>query len=195
MTYKYVIRRQNRWFVIEVLTFGLAYGAGLCWASVCLLASFRPTELSAPYWSAIPSLRSDTAGVLAFFTVAIFLSCSEFLRLHRRRTRPTAAPRVAFDGLINVAALAASETVAVLATGLVIYLSANAVTHPVTLSIRTTHLASWPTEGTLRVIALLLCVASFSVLRFLRGERRTEREDPPRAPAGSSVDDAGTHHA
>jgi hypothetical protein len=64
--------------------------------------------------------------------------------------------------------MAAAETVAVLATGLFGYLSVNAVTHHFTLQIQATHLLSWPTEGTLRVAALLLCIVSFGVVRYLR---------------------------
>jgi hypothetical protein len=72
--------------------------------------------------------------------------------------------------LIKVAAQAISETVTILGTGLVIYLSVNAVTHPATLTLRAIHISSWPTEGALRVIALSLCVCSVSVLRFLRAD-------------------------
>ena len=64
-------------------------------------------------------------------------------------------------------ALAASETVAVLSTGLVGYLSVNAVTHPSTLELHVTHLLSWPSEGTVRVIALLLAAGSVSIVRYL----------------------------
>ena len=64
--------------------------------------------------------------------------------------------------------MAAAETVAVLATGLFGYLSVNAVTHPATQQIQATHLLSWPTEGTLRVVALLLCIVSFGMVRYLR---------------------------
>jgi len=67
--------------------------------------------------------------------------------------------------------LAVSETTAVVATGLAVYISVNAVTHPATLEIQATHLAAWPTEGTLRVAALLLCMCSVTVLRYLRGVR------------------------
>ena len=42
MSVKPVTGERRHWLAIEALTFGLAYGAGLCWASVCLLASFRP---------------------------------------------------------------------------------------------------------------------------------------------------------
>ena len=175
MNYRFVSRERNRWLALEALAVGLAYGAGLGWASVCLLASFRPNDLSAPYWRDIPGLRSDTFGVQAFFAVAVCLSGSEFLRLRRRWTRTAAASRVPQAGVKEAVAMAAAETVAVLATGLVIYLSVNAVTHPVTLGMQATHLASWPTEGTLRVIALLLCVCSVSMLHFLRADRGARR--------------------
>jgi hypothetical protein len=162
----------RRALVIEALTAGLAYGAGLCWASVCLLASFRPADLSAPYWAGLPGLRADTLGITAFLAVAVCLTTSEYLRLRRRRDAPAAphgqvGPPAPPAGTVTLLALAASETAAVLATGLVAYLSVNAITHPATLAIHATHLAPWPTEGTLRVAALLLCACSVAVLRFL----------------------------
>ena len=52
--------------------------------------------------------------------------------------------------------LAVAETVAVLATGLFVYLSFNALIHPATLLLHITHLLPWPAEGTVRVEALLL---------------------------------------
>jgi hypothetical protein len=78
-----------------------------------------------------------------------------------------AAPPTAPGGAVLLA-MAAAETVAVLATGLFGYLSVNAVTHHYTLQIQATHLLSWPTEGTLRVVALLLCIVSFGMVRYLR---------------------------
>ncbi len=54
---------------------------------------------------------------------------------------------------------------------MVIYLSVNAATQPVTLGMQATHFASWPTEGTLRVIALLLCACSAAALCCLRARR------------------------
>jgi hypothetical protein len=49
----------------EALALGLAYGTGLCCANVCLVASFQPTDLSAPYWKDVPGLRTDTCGIAA----------------------------------------------------------------------------------------------------------------------------------
>jgi hypothetical protein len=91
-------------------------------------------------------------------------------------TAPGAVPPVASAGGVPptapggavLLAMAAAETVAVLATGLFGYLSVNAVTHHYTLQIQATHLLSWPTEGTLRVVALLLCIVSFGMVRYLR---------------------------
>jgi hypothetical protein len=159
--------REWRWLTAEVAATGLAYGSGLCWASTCLLASFRPNHLSVPYWSALPGLRTDTCGIAAFLVVAVALTASEYLRLRRRAAPP--APRPAPPaGSVALLAQAVAQTVAVLATGLVTYLSVNAVTHPATLDLQATHLAPWPAEGTLRVIALLLCACSAAVLRYLR---------------------------
>jgi hypothetical protein len=158
---------QRCWLAVEALISGLAYGAGLCWASVCLLASFRPDELSMPYWSSIRGLRSDTSGILAFFAVAVCLSGSEFLRLRRGKVGIAAPGSAPSGGAVDMDALAVSETIFVLATGLVIYLSVNSVTHPATLDMQATHLSPWPTEGTLRVIALLFCACSVGMLRFL----------------------------
>ena len=158
----------SRWLALEAVTTGLAYGAGLCWASVCLVGSFRPGNLSAPYWSSLPTVRTDNTGIVAFFVVAVCFCTSEYLRLRRRRDTAATPGPAASNGTAWPLLQAASRTVAILATGLVIYLSVNAVTHPATLEIHVTHLATWPTEGTLRVIALLLCICSIAVLRYLR---------------------------
>ncbi len=156
----------NARFVIEAAAAGLAYGAGACWVSTCIVASFRPAGLSRPYWYEIPGLRTDTCGVLAFAAAAAGLAVSEYLRLRRARSNPVrpASARTA-------AALAAAETAAILATALVAYLSVNAVTHPVTLGIRATHFAPWPTEGTLRVVALVVCALAVALLRYVRVRR------------------------
>jgi hypothetical protein len=167
----------GRRLALEALAAGLAYGAGLCWASVCLVASFRPGNLSAPYWRGGPGLRTDSTGIMAFSVLAVCFAASEYLRLSRRRggaagpAREVAGGEVAggevAGGTARLLALAISETVALLATGLVVYLSVNAVTHPATLQVHATHLAPWPTEGTLRVVALFLCACSVAVLRCL----------------------------
>jgi hypothetical protein len=163
--------RANRWLALEASAAGLAYAAGLCCGGVCLMASFRPGDLAAPYWRGVPVLRSDTSGIVAFCTLAVCLTASEYLRLRRRRDVVATTGRGPVIGRVVLLMLAVSETTAVVATGLAVYISVNAVTHPATLEIQATHLAAWPTEGTLRVAALLLCMCSVTVLRYLRGVR------------------------
>lgn len=161
----------DAWLAVEAATAGLAFGSLLEWASTALVGSFRPLDLADPYWRVVPWLRTDTSGFAAFIVAAICLLSSEYLRLRRqRRTASAEAARLspASAGEGSLLAMAAAETVAVLATGLFGYLSVNAVTHPATQQIQATHLLSWPTEGTLRVVALLLCIVSFGMVRYLR---------------------------
>lgn len=167
------------WLAVEAATAGLAFGSLLEWASTALVGSFRPLDLADPYWRVVPWLRTDTSGFAAFIVAAVCLLSSEYLRLRRRRSAASAGavppaasagavpPPTALGGAVLLA-MAAAETVAVLATGLFGYLSVNAVTHPATQQIQATHLLSWPTEGTLRVVALLLCIVSFGMVRYLR---------------------------
>ncbi len=154
--------------LVEAAAAGSAYGAVLCWLSTCAVASFRGAYLTRPYWAAIPALRTDTCGAVAFVVAAVSLTVSEYLRLERRHTGKAFNDLARSPQKIELGAQAVSETVAVLSTGLVAYISVNAVTHPVTLGIHATHFASWPTEGTLRVLALLGCVVSVATLRYLR---------------------------
>lgn len=162
-----------RWrLAVEAVAVGLAYGAGLCWASTCLVASFRLHLLADPYWSALPGLRTDTCGALAFVIAAIGLAVAEYLRLQRRQSGGVArSGQLQVRSAARLAGIAGAETAAVMSTGLVAYLSVNAVTHPYTLTIQATHLVSWPTEGTLRVLALATCVASLGLTHYLRVAR------------------------
>jgi hypothetical protein len=168
--------RQDARLMIEAAAAGLSFGSILCWTSTCLVSTFRPQDLADPYWHGVPWLRTDTAGFAAFIVAAISLAGSEYLRLWRRQVgsaRPIVAlaPEAAADTAGNPLALiwlAVSETVAVLAAGLTCYLSLNAITHPGTLQIHATHLLPWPAEGTLRVVALLLCIWSAATFRYLR---------------------------
>jgi hypothetical protein len=91
---------------------------------------------------------------------------SGYLRLRRRRDGlPTCRRPTEATGL---RVWVISETVEIVTTGLVIYVSANSVTHPATLGLQASHLAAWPTEGTVRVVALLLCACSIAALRYLQ---------------------------
>jgi hypothetical protein len=154
----------NRKLVVESAAFGLGYVAALIWSGSAIVASFTGYEAT-PYWPALPHLRTDTAGVIAFAVAIVTLVVSRYLQLRRRNGAP-AQPAARPAGVLAVLAIA--ETAAVLGTGLVVYLSLNAVTHPITLRLQLTHLWPWPSEGTVRVIGLGICLAAVATSRYLR---------------------------
>jgi hypothetical protein len=176
---------------LQALALGLACGVGLCCANVCLVASFDPTALSTPYWKGVPGLRTDTCGIAALLAAAICFTTSEYLRL--RRLRQGLPGRRRPTGATGLVVRAISETVAIVATGLVIYVSVNSVTHPATLDLQASHLATRPTEGTVRVVALLLCTCSVTVLRYLQIGSAPERG--ARMAVSSRVTCDGRYHA
>lgn len=167
---------RNTRLVVEAVAAGLAFGSILWWASTCLVAAFRPQDLAAPYWDGVPWLRTDTSGFAAFTVAAVCLACSRYLQMRRLNdggrnqamaTSPAATAQGSTDTPVLLALLAVSETVAVLATGLVLYLSLNAITHPASLRLQASHLFPGPAEGTLRMVALLLCACSMALRRYL----------------------------
>ena len=150
--------------MVESVAYGLGYTAVLIWAGTALVASFTGGEAN-PYWPAIPGLRTDTTGALAFGVAIVGLVVSKYLQLERRNGPPAEpAERPASRNLVQ----AAAETAAFLGTGVVIYLSLNAVTHPFTLRLQLTHLWPWPSEGTVRVIGLFICLVAVATSRYLR---------------------------
>jgi hypothetical protein len=156
--------------MVESAAFGLGYVAVLIWAGSALVAIFTGGEAN-PYWSAIPHLRTDTSGVIAFAVAIVSLVVSKYLQLSRRNgapAQPAAAQPAAARPASVLAAQAVAETAAFLSTGLVIYLSMNAVTHPYTLELQLTHLWPWPSEGTVRVIGLGICLIAVATSRYLR---------------------------
>lgn len=161
-------RQDNRRLAVESAALGLGYTAVLIWFGSVLVASFTADEAE-PYWSVIPHLRTDTSGVIAFAVAIITLPVSRYLQLKRRNgvpAQPAAQPAARPAGVLAVQAMA--ETAAVLATGIVVYLSLNAFTHPATLRLQLTHLWPWPSEGTVRVIGLGICLVSVATSRYLR---------------------------
>lgn len=101
---------------LEALAVEPAY-AGLCWESVRLLASFRPSELTAPYRPGLPGLQANNSGIATFFAAVICFWASENLRLRRRRDVPSMPDRESVTGRSKPVALAASKSVAILTTG------------------------------------------------------------------------------
>jgi hypothetical protein len=161
-------RQGSRKLVVESAAFGLGYTAVLIWSGSALVASFTGGEAN-PYWSVIPHLRTDTTGVIAFAVAIVSLVSSRYLQLRRRSgppVQPVAPPVARPAGVLAVQAMA--ETAVVLSTALVFYLSLNAVTHPVTLTLQLTHLWPWPSAGTVRVIGLGICLAAAAASRYLR---------------------------
>jgi hypothetical protein len=155
--------KANRRLVVESAAFGVGYTAVLVWIGSALVGSFGYTDADR-YWSAIP-LRTDTSGILAFGVAIVTLVTSKYLQL-RRGGDPPARPAARPAEVHAVQAVA--ETAAVLATALVLYLSCNAFMHPWTLNMRLTHLLSWPTEGTVRVTGLAICLVAVATRRYLR---------------------------
>jgi hypothetical protein len=68
---------------------------------------------------------------------------------------------------------------------MVIYLSFNAFTHPITLTLQLTHLWPWPSEGTVRVIGLGICLVAVATSRYLRA---TASRPGPGAPTRENAD-------
>ncbi len=153
--------------MVESVTLGLGYAALLIWGGSALVAAFSPYE-SYPYWPAIPHLRTDTSGVLAFIVSLVCLTVSRYLELRRRAGRGDLPAAAAVRPARVLAVQAAAEAAVVCATGLVIYLSLNAVVHPWTLRLQLTHLWPWPSEGTVRVIGLAVCLAAVATRHYLR---------------------------
>ncbi len=162
--------------VVESAARGLGYAALLVFGGSALVAAFSQYE-SNPYWPAIAFLRTDTSGVLAFAVAAVSLTLSRYLELRRRRDRRDipAKPVARSAGVLAVQAVA--EAAVVWATGLVIYLSLNAVTHPWTLSRQLTHLLPRPTEGTVRMIGLAVCLAAVATRHYLRASATRPDEE------------------
>ena len=160
-------RQDNRRLVIESAALGLGYATTLIWVGSAFVGSFGDFDDAYPYWPAIPKLRTDTAGFIAFGIAIVCLVTSRYLELGRRNRAPAESvvvPRPA--SVLLVQALA--DVGALLGTGLVLYLSVNEAMHPWTLPVQLTHLLPWPSEGTVRVIALGVCLVAVAVRRYLR---------------------------
>jgi len=171
-----------RKLAVESVTLGVGYAAALIWGGSALIGSFGYDD-AYPYWPVIAHLRTDTAGAISFAIAIVCLVVSKYLQL-RRRDAPV-RPVVRGPGVLTVQAMA--ETGVVLGTALVAYLSLNAVTHPWTLRIQLSHLAPWPSEGTVRVIGLAVCLAGLAIRHYLRATAVPAAQAAP-LPAGETRD-------
>lgn len=184
------VRTRNqgkRRLVVESVTLGLGYSAVLVWIGSAFVGSFGDFDDAYPYWPAIPHLRTDTAGFLAFAIAIVCLVVSRYLQLGRRNgapAEPAALPRPRPAGVLAVQALA--DVAVVLGTGLVLYLSVNAAMHPWTLPIQLTHLLPWPSEGTVRVMTLAVCLVAVATGRYLRATA-TRPGQPAAVPERAGV--------
>jgi hypothetical protein len=168
--------QDKRKLVVESAAFGLGYIAVLVWIGSAFVGSFGDFDDAYPYWPAIPHLRTDTAGFIAFAVAIVCLVVSRYLQLGRRNGAP--AETVARLRPARVLAVqAVADVAAFLGTGLVIYLSVNEAMHPWTLRIQLTHLLPWPSEGTVRVIALGVCLVAVATRRYLRATATRPRQD------------------
>jgi len=166
--------------VVESVALGLGYAAGLVFGGTALVAAFSNNEAD-PYWAIIPALRTDTSGVIAFMVALVSLPVSRYLELRRRGDRGDTPARPVSRSAGVHAVQAAAEAGLVLATGLVVYLSLNAVTHPWTLQAQLTHLAPWPSEGTVRVLGLAVCLAAVATRHYLRATATRPADAAPPA--------------
>ena len=173
--------------MVESVAFGLGYATALVWVGAAFVGSFGYNDDAYPYWPAIPHLRTDTAGFIAFAVAIVSLVVSRYLQLRRRNGVPAQPPaQLAARPAGVLAVQAVAETAAFLGTGLVIYLSLNAALHPWTLRIQLSHLVPWPSEGTVRVIALGVCLVAVATSRYLRATAAWPR------PAATLREQAGS---
>jgi hypothetical protein len=134
---------------------------------VLAMGSFRPAELPTPYWGRIDWLRTDTFGVFCFIVAVVSLTFGEFLRLSRRVRRRESISSVT-PNTRTVFLVATCRSLVAAGSLLIAYLSINAITHPQTLTLPVTHLLSWPTEGTLRVMTLVATACAAALARAQR---------------------------
>lgn len=174
----------HRKLVVESVAFGLGYVAVLIWIGSALVGAFGYDD-AYPYWPVIPRLRTDTAGAVSFAVAIVTLLVSRYLELRRRSSGPAEpVPRPAGVTL----AQATADIAAFLGTALIIYLSCNAFMHPWTLRVQLTHLLPWPSEGTVRVVALGICLVSVATRRYLRatGSRPAQAAPVPKKASATA---------
>jgi hypothetical protein len=145
---------------------GLTYASGLVALSAFLVGSFRSRDLSHSYVGHLAWLRVDSFGIACFFVATVGLATSSYLRRSRWVTPRTVTDRS--PGTVSSLTTAVARSLIAAGTTLVVYISINSVTHPITLGRPVTHLLSWPTEGTLRVVSLIVVAFAVAIDRAMR---------------------------
>jgi hypothetical protein len=165
---------------IEGAVSGLAYSSGLVALSAFLVGSFRPRDLSHPYVGQLAWLRTDSFGIVCFFVATIGFAISGYLRRSDAVTRRS-SPAGRAPGTISLLISVVARSLAAAGTALVVYISINAVTHPFTLGRPATHLLSWPTEGALRAVSLVVVAFAVAIDKALRDPeaRKCDRRNMP----------------
>ena len=147
-------------FIDTAVVFGI-----LGWLYVAVIAVLYPDELSFPIVVGIP-IRRDTFGTFCFGVSAV----AYFVRAIRQQSG-------ASDDAIyrRTVSRALSSTTFVYSTTVVIYLLANSITHPETMTLPFSHFLGWPTEGAVLVFALFCSVLSFFFLQLSKYCTKTPR--------------------
>ncbi len=153
---------------------GLTYSSGLVALSAFLVGSFRPKDLSHPYVGHLAWLRIDSFGIVSFFVATVGLAISGYLRRSYGATRQSANAGHA-PGTIGLITSVMARSLVAAGTTVVVYISINAVTHPITLERPATHLLSWPTEGVLRAVSLIVVAIAVAIDRAQRDPEMRKR--------------------
>jgi len=157
---------------------GLAYSSALVALSAFLVGSFRPRDLSHPYVGHLAWLRIDSVGIASFVVATVGLATSGYLKRSYGVIGQSATDGRA-PGAIRLLITVVARSLVAAGTTLVVYISINAVTHPFTLGRPATHLLSWPTEGTLRAVSLIVVAFAVAIDRALRDKRNGEKLGDP----------------
>ena len=173
-------------FVVTVALNGLKG-----WVYVAFVAVLDPRLLSYPLNESL-AIRKDTFGALCFMTSAIAYFVAQILCHHDQDQRDAALPAQArvpdsasvFLGALRLAPhlYRGSTLVALLRTGFFYatlgwaYIAMNSVSHPWTLSLPLTHLASWPREGAFGAACFVASLLCYLTLQLLVTSRRIGNE-------------------
>jgi len=126
-----------------------------CFVFSALVAVTAPESLSSPPLDLSIGIRTDTLGAAAFVVAALVTLPRRWLNAGRRWNG--ARPHGASDAL-EPADLAVWRAVRDLSLLVALYIVANYLNHPRTMTMPLTHFASWPSE---RVTGLTAALVSF----------------------------------